>query len=69
MRWRGAMLDGKREVVVGAAQVEGRVEPGVEFRRASQSLAGAGTPGALARVVHDEDRECEATLEVAQVGE
>lgn len=69
MRRLGAMLDGKRELVVGAPEVEARVKLGVEFRGAAECLTGTGVARTLARVMHDDDGDREAALEVAQVGE
>jgi len=63
------MLDGEGEFVVGTAEVDGRVNPGVEFARPAERLTGAYAARALAGVMHDEDGEREAALEVAEVRE
>jgi hypothetical protein len=63
------MLDGEGELVVGATEVDGRVNPGMEFARLAERLPCAHATGTLACVMRDEDGEREATLEVAQARE
>jgi hypothetical protein len=41
--------------------------PHVEFGRAAEGLSSPGPAGTLARVVHDDEGEAEAALEVAVV--
>lgn len=63
------MLDGESEIVAVTAEKEVAVAPGVELRRAAQSLAVAEAAGALLGVMDDDDGEMMLTLEMAQKGE
>ena len=54
-RRRGAVLDGEREVIAVAAQVEIGVAPGMELGGAAQGLSGAGVGGAFPGMMDDED--------------
>lgn len=63
------MLDGESEIIAVTAEKEVAVAPGVELRRAAQSLAVAEASGALLGVVDDDDGEMMLTLEMAQKGE
>ena len=62
------MFDGEVKFGAGAAQVQVRVAPGMELRRAAQRLAGAHAAGGFAGVVHDEHSELVLPLQRAQVG-
>ena len=63
------MLDGQRQLLVVATQVEVAVAPGVELGGAAQGLPGADARSALPGVVHDEHGDAVPTLQLAQPGE
>ena len=63
------MLDGQRDVVAIAAQIEIAVAPGMELGRAAQRLPGADAAAALLGVVDDEDGNAVAALQLAQIGQ
>ena len=64
----GAMLHGEPQAVALAAQVEGAVGEGPQVPGAAQGLAVLG--GArFAGMVHDDDGEVAASLQVAETGE
>ena len=67
-RWQrrcGAMLDGKREFVLEAAQVEIGVAPGMELRGPAQGLAGTDVTAALFCVVDDKHSQMMTSLQLA----
>jgi hypothetical protein len=67
----GAMLEGESEVLAaeaGASEIRSVIVPCVEITRASQGLAEVGADG-LAHVVHDDDGDIEAALQLAEVAE
>lgn len=63
------MLDGERKLFAVTAEVEVRVTPSVKFARAAQRLASTHLPAAFTSVMHEDDGEMKAALELAQVGE
>ncbi len=66
---RCAMLDGQRQLLAVAPQIEVAVAPGVELGGAAQGLAGAEAGAALPGVVHDEHGDAVPALQLAQPGE
>jgi hypothetical protein len=66
-RWSRAMLDGQRQLLAVATQIEVAVAPGVELGGAAQGLAGADASSALPGVVHDEHGDAAPTLQLAQL--
>ena len=63
------MLDGESEIIAVTAQIEVAVAPGVELRRAAESLAVTKAVGAFFGVVDDDDGELMLALKIAQKGE
>ena len=63
------MLDGQRQLLAVATQIEVAVAPGMELGGAAQGLAGADASSALPGVVHDEHGDAVPTLQLAQIGE
>src|SRR5882724_3058347 len=66
---RSAVLRGQGDDVLAAAQVEVRVAPGMEFGAAAQRLAGAEVTAGFSGVMDQDDRDREATLQVAQISQ
>ena len=64
----GAVLHGEPQVVALAAQVDGAVGEGPQVSGAAQGLAVVCSAG-FAGVVHDDDGEVAAALQVAETGE
>ena len=58
------MFDGQGKRLGRAAQVEVGVAPGVELRGAAQGLSCAHAAGGFLGVMHDEDRQRVAPLEL-----
>ena len=66
---RGAMLDGKREVLVASSEVEIGVAPSVELGASAEGLTGAKMAGSLSGVVDEDDGEMEPSLKLPEVTE
>jgi hypothetical protein len=67
LRRRGAMLDGQRQVIAMAAQIEVGIGPGVELGRATLCLPGAGIAGPFPGMMDDKHGNAMLTLQFAQM--
>ncbi len=59
------MLDGEGQAVLGAAEIEVTVAPGVKLRGAAEGLSGAGG-GGFAGMVDENDGGAQGALELAE---
>lgn len=64
------MFDGKHQLAVMAAQIEKRIDPGIEIRAASQTVAGAAIGGdVLARMMDKGNRCAGLALQQPEIAE